>query len=281
MKKVSLLSIIALVGCLYSCNFKSNNSTDDTTADTVAVKEVVIKESYHLAGDTAQPACKVSVTIDVPTKYRQEGDGIRLQKMLSPLVFGDDYASDSLFESSAQKAVASHIAAYKELEPEFEKELKENGPSYSCEWEFDYTLSTVYNRNDFFCYSLSTSEYTGGAHGMYSDLFYTIDLSDWHRIVLEDIFLPESTDQVNRVLLDQLLKSQNLASPDSLLELGFFDTENIAANENFYLTDDSICWVFNPYEIACYATGQVQIAVPFKEIEMYMLPESPVRRLIK
>ena len=42
-----------------------------------------------------------------------------------------------------------------------------------------------------------------------------------------------------------------------------------------------ICWVFNPYEIACYATGQVQIAVPFKEIEMYMLPESPVRRLIK
>ena len=45
MKKVSLLSIIALVGCLYSCNFKSNNSTDDTTADTVAVKEVVIKES--------------------------------------------------------------------------------------------------------------------------------------------------------------------------------------------------------------------------------------------
>ena len=84
--------------------------------------------------------------------------------------------------------------------------MKENGPSYSCEWEFDYNLSTVYNRNDFFCYSLSTSEYTGGAHGMYSDLFYTIDLSNWHRIVLEDIFLPELTDQVNHVLLDQLLR---------------------------------------------------------------------------
>lgn len=116
---------------------------------------------------------------------------------------------------------------------------------------------------------------------MYSDFYYTIDLSNWHRVVLDDIFRPKSLDQVNRVLLDQLLKSLNLSTPDSLLELGFFDTENITANENFYLTDKGICWVFNPYEIACYATGQVRIEVPFKEIEMYMLPESPVRRLIK
>lgn len=280
MKKVSFLSIIVLMSCLYSCQSKSNRSTD-TMADSVAVKEVTIQETYHLSGDTAKPACRVAFAIDVPVKYQQAGDGIRLQKMLTPLIFGDEYAPDSLFESSAQKAVASHIAAYKELEPEFEKELKENEASYSCEWEFDYTLATVYNRDSLLCYELSTSEYTGGAHGMYSDFYYTIDLSNWHRVVLDDIFRPESLDQVNHALLGQLLKSMNLAAPDSLLELGFFDTENIAATENFYLTDKGICWVFNPYEIACYATGQVHIEVPFKEIEMYMLPESPVRRLIK
>ena len=280
MKKVLFLSIIALTSCLYSCQSKSSRSTD-TTTDSITVKEVTIKETYHLSGDTAKPACRIAFAIDVPVKYQQESDGIQLQKILTPLIFGDEYAPDSLFESSAQKAVASHIAAYKELEPEFEKELKENEASYSFEWEFDYTLSTVYNHDNLLCYGLSTSEYTGGAHGMYADFYYTIDLSNWHRVVLDDIFRPKSLDQVNRVLLDQLLKSLNLSTPDSLLELGFFDTENITANENFYLTNKGICWVFNPYEIACYATGQVRIEVPFKEIEMYMLPESPVRRLIK
>lgn len=280
MKKVSLLGIIALLCCLYSCNSK-NSQSNETIVDTVAIKEMVIKEAYHLSGDTAQPACKVSITMDIPVKYKQDSDGVRLQKMLTPLIFGDEYASDSLFESSAKKAVASHIGAYKELEPEFEKELSNDGGSYSCDWDFEYNITAIYNHNDIISYDLSTSEYTGGAHGMYSDLFYTIDLSNWHRIVLEDIFKPESMDQVNQVLLNQLLKSLDLAAPDSLLELGFFDTENIEANENFYFTDDALCWVFNPYEIACYATGQVHIKVPFKEIEMFLLPESPVRRLIK
>ena len=55
------------------------------------------------------------------------------------------------------------------LEPEFEKELAKSGEAYSFEWDFDYTLSPVYNRNDFFCYGVSSSEYTGGAHGMYSN----------------------------------------------------------------------------------------------------------------
>lgn len=280
MKKVSLLSVIALACCLYSCNFKSNRSADPTT-DSVAVEKMVVKENYHLLGDTAKPACNVAITLEIPVKYQQENDGARLQKILTPLLFGEEYAGDSLFEIAAQKVVASHIGAYKELEPEYEKELKEHGEAYSFEWEFEYTLSPVYNRNGFLCYGLSSSEYTGGAHGMYADFYYTIDLSDWHRIGLDDIFQPGSSDQVNRVLLQELLKSLNLSAPDSLLELGYFDTENITATENFYLTDEGFCWVYNPYEIACYATGQVQIKVPFKEVEMYILPESPVRRLIK
>lgn len=51
------------------------------------------------------------------------------------------------------------------------------------------------------------------------------------------------------------MKQLNVSSPDSLLELGYFDTEDIMATENFYLTDTGICWVYNPYEIACYATA--------------------------
>ena len=85
------------------------------------------------------------------------------------------------------------------LEPEFEKELAKSGEVYSFEWDFDYTLAPVYNRNDFFCYGVSSSEYTGGAHGMYSNRYYTIDLSNWKRIGLDDIFQPDSSDALSSI----------------------------------------------------------------------------------
>jgi len=116
---------------------------------------------------------------------------------------------------------------------------------------------------------------------MYSNRYYTIDLSNWKRIGLDDIFQPDSSDTLSSILLNRLMKQLNVSSPDSLLELGYFDTEDIMATENFYLTDTGICWVYNPYEIACYATGQTSIEIPFKEIDSYILPDSPVRRLIK
>ncbi|MBT9844890.1 DUF3298 domain-containing protein [Barnesiella intestinihominis] len=279
MKKVSLLSIIALISCLYSCNFKNNHS-NETNADSVVVEKLVIADTYHLSGDTAKPACKVVLTMEIPVKYKQDSDYLHLQKILSPLTFGDEYTGDSL-KQAAQKVVESHVNAYKEIEPEFEKELAKSGEAYSFEWDFDYTLSPVYNRNDFFCYGISSSEYTGGAHGMYSNRYYTIDLSNWKRIGLDDIFQPDSSDTLSSILLNRLMKQLNVSSPDSLLELGYFDTEDIMATENFYLTDTGICWVYNPYEIACYATGQTSIEIPFKEIDSYILPDSPVRRLIK
>ena len=45
MKKVSLLSIIALISCLYSCNFKNNHS-NETNADSVVVEKLVIADTF-------------------------------------------------------------------------------------------------------------------------------------------------------------------------------------------------------------------------------------------
>ena len=130
-----------MISCLYSCNFKNNHS-NETNADSVVVEKLVIADTYHLSGDTAKPACKVVLTMEIPVKYKQDSDYLHLQ---------------------IEESWKAH------LEPEFEKELAKSGEAYSFEWDFDYTLSPVYNRNDFFCYGVSSSEYTGGAHGMYSN----------------------------------------------------------------------------------------------------------------
>ena len=64
--------------------------------------------------------------MEIPVKYKQDSDYLHLQKILSPLTFGDEYTGDSL-KQAAQKVVESHLNAYKEIEPEFEKELAKSG----------------------------------------------------------------------------------------------------------------------------------------------------------
>ena len=58
--------------------------------------------------------------MEIPVKYKQDSDYLHLQKILSPLTFGDEYTGDSL-KQAAQKVVESHVNAYKEIEPEFDK----------------------------------------------------------------------------------------------------------------------------------------------------------------
>ena len=211
----------------------------------------------------------VTVTIQ-PQKYFAEkiaGDRFNINCIVPPGSNPEAYDPSPSHLVHLGKSIAYFKIGHIGFELAWMDKLEQNNP--------------VYNRNDFFCYGISSSEYTGGAHGMYSNRYYTIDLSNWKRIGLDDIFQPDSSDTLSSILLNRLMKQLNVSSPDSLLELGYFDTEDIMATENFYLTDTGICWVYNPYEIACYATGQTSIEIPFKEIDSYILPDSPVRRLIK
>ncbi len=280
-KSFALVSIAILLTGLFSCNNKKNGADSGNSVDTVAIQNMEIKELYYMSGDTANPSCKVALSLDIPVHYKQDNDYLRLQKLLTPLAFGDEYMGDSLAQA-AYKVVSSHIDAFKDLEREYKQETKESGEAYSYEWAFDYTLSPVFNRNGFISYLIATQEYTGGAHGMYSDRYYTFDLTHWKRIVLDDIFPPEDTsiESVNKLLLNKLLKNLNLTNPEGLLDLGYFDTTDITATENFYLTRNGICWVYNPYDIACYATGKTQIELSYSELAPYILLDSPIRTLI-
>ena len=82
----------------------------------------------------------------------------------------------------------------------------------------------------------------------------------------------------------QLLKAQLLADnkckdADQLAEMGFFNIDNLCINENFSISEDAITFFYNPLEIACYAVGEVSVAIPFEKIQEYIKKDSPICRL--
>ena len=69
----------------------------------------------------------------------------------------------------------------------------------------------------------------------------------------------------------------------SLRRIAHYDywTDSIKPNGNFYITDESINYVFNPYEIAPYYMGQTEVTIPFSRIKDLLKPNSIIGYLVE
>lgn len=110
-------------------------------------------------------------------------------------------------------------------------------------------------------YTVDNNSYTGGAHGYASTVSSCYDLRTGEPLTLGDI-LPENNRAALAALLRRSIAAQyGFDDPRQLTEAGFFEPENIEPTENFALTDSSVIFRYNPYEIACYATGLVEVEI--------------------
>ena len=115
--------------------------------------------------------------------------------------------------------------------------------------------------------------YYGGAHGMYGTSYKVISLETNKKLELSDLLNQEGIDILGE-LLEKYFRIQNKLKPtDPLQEGGLFEN-NLAPNNNFYLTAMGIGFAYMPYEIASYARGEVEVFIPLKEIMPYLRPSA-------
>jgi len=114
--------------------------------------------------------------------------------------------------------------------------------------------------------TINSWSYTGGAHGNAYLGYYLIDNSTGKLLKLEDFIsdVPAFT-----IIAEQYFRSDNgLAPEDDLTEMGFWFTDGIfTCNNNFIFRDGKMQFLYNQYEIAPYAAGQITIEIPIEEIQ--------------
>ena len=121
-------------------------------------------------------------------------------------------------------------------------------------WKRSYDYEVVYDADGFVSYRHTKFDYTGGAHGMTYTKVGTLYIGK--RLHLAD--LPE-LDKIKK-LFQQAVKSHK-----------YFDTiraynggKEVKMTENFYIDKKGIHFIYDPYEIDCYASGTIDIIVPYK-----------------
>ncbi len=267
MKKfiIRLFYITTFAACLYSC--KTN---------VLETENKELDQKYYLTQDTVRGVLNISMKVELPKKYKDLNTLRTIRDNIVEKTFGTEYVRYS--NNDLLPAFAKDMyEEYRESNLPFMKEDDTEEPGFT--YNNDYILETFSLLNDkhIFSYGSDLYVYTGGAHGLTNRLYYNYDMSNGKLLTETDLFTGNYKSVLTDLLIEHIKNDNNGAEED--FENTYW-TEYIIPNGNFYITTESINYVFNPYEIAPYAFGITEVTIPFNQLGDILKKDSPINYLL-
>lgn len=141
-------------------------------------------------------------------------------------------------------------------------------------WFSDYFLQTFYGITRLDSHILSVKgysyDYIGGAHGMGGEWGMTVDLKNGIELVLTRLSQDPAgfMEKLTEIVLAELADRKD----ELYADYEFYVKENLE-NTGWYLDAAGIQFVFDPYTIASYASGNITVCVPYGEVASYLKEE--------
>lgn len=214
-----------------------------------------------------------------PSSFKESDDATdALQKLFIQAVLTSDETDimDAIRESASRK-----INSYKTPEGSVGIDSGEKDEVLSVQnYNILQTVVPIYHNHDILCIRKTENTAKDNAPSMSSESFFTFDLEKMERINISDIFSEQDIPAVNNLLKMQLLNDEKCSSIEQLVEIGYFNIEHLSISDEFSLTDTSIEFHYNPYEIACYAIGKTTIRLPLADIKQHIKQSSVLQKII-
>ncbi|MDR2073631.1 MAG: RsiV family protein [Spirochaetaceae bacterium] len=156
-------------------------------------------------------------------------------------------------------------------------EFADGDPEYTQSWDYTEEHRLVLKGN----YAVITQEvsyYQGGAHPNWFINNYILDTEEAAQLRLGDIIpqknMPALTALTNRQLRIFSEKSTGESLPPAApLSRGIYFEDTVDLSEDFYPTAKGLTFQWDPYEIAPYAAGSIEITLSWQELENFLSPE--------
>ena len=239
MKKILfILLCITMIGC-------SSNKND--LFEVVVYDCEIVNEDLNLQFD-------FKGEIEFPLKKTSDTYKL-LQDSIISAIFGSefvDYSAKKVLRVYADSSFVEYEKVYKEI---YENNPIE--PTDTFHFETYIKGNVVYYDSVIISYQYELYTYAGGAHGMTTKTNYVFDIKTGRILTEEDIF----GKGFERKITKQLIEKANILRVEGQLpeEDEFYNNWNIVPNGNFLLTDSNAIYTFNPYEIAPYCYGIIDI----------------------
>ena len=183
----------------------------------------------------------------------------------------------SLLDSLATSDANDRIRYIMEDE-ELSEEEKANRIAEIPGWEYEYRLELVADTTNYIVFLSQDYLYMGGAHGgVGGDGDLTFDKETGK--LVKEFLNPACVADIQPLLIEGLL-SYFAVEDEQITEDELFDILQIEGRQiplpSFapYPTKDGLVFVYQQYEIACYAVGMPSFTVAYDKLLPYLTPEA-------
>lgn len=249
MKGKSIM-ILGLIGTLslggISTTFGKTNKAP------VTLKKIVAKK-------TVKQSVKVT-----SKEIKSENEFININIKI-PVVQG---MKDKSAEDKFNKNIESNIISFKEDMVKEAKlsseEFKKQGFNFN-HYEATSWYTVFYNKDNILSMTVSTYQYTGGAHGMEVTTSYNIDTKTGKNIALKDVF-KKGVDYkkiINNEIKNEIKETKKEG----------YNFVTITDNQNFFFNKGALNIKFNAYDIAPYSEGAPLFEISVSKLKNYINPQ--------
>jgi hypothetical protein len=237
---------------------------------------------HFLSKDTTLGSIKIFIETEIPAKFKSKSVLDSIRTVIISSLYGNNYVkypNDSLAQKFSEELINDYVLTNL---PMVEKISNKNAYSFNFEHEL-YGFSLL---SDKFLFSYGISRYVcmGGAHGLSTRNFFNFDLNTGKLLTEADIFT-ENYDESLKELIKTRIVEQSVEDstmiPISNLEDTDYWVDTIKPNGNFYITESSINYVFNPYDIAPYSLGETEVILPFDRLKDILKKNTVISHLIE
>lgn len=141
---------------------------------------------------------------------------------------------------------------------------------------FNNVTATVLDMDEeMVTYQVACSSYLGGAHPFTATRPFTFDLENERVLTIDNMFAPGNRDALMPIITNALARQLDVPV-DGLDRAGIF-TAQLTYPGMPYISNNVLYFHYNPYDIAPYSSGAIDVAVYPYEIESLLQPD--VRKL--
>lgn len=288
MMKNTLLISLAII-LFFSCKEKTAKNTE-TNKDTITTipdtAEVYVGDTltYEFKGYNKQiegcanenTNCAIFVAsfpvLDAVTNGTKVADAINnfvRGKLYSPLI-GDEQPN------GLNDLLRPYFEAYKEALQTNQNE----GEDSIVAWKFDRKILVHTNTFKVFTLEHSESSYAGGAHPNSFTNYYHFSPESGEQLKLANFFNKGFKSQLTSIAEKEFRRQLSINPNTSLEDEGFWFKDKVfSLNENFWRANDGIHFLYNPYEVAAYAVGAIEITISYNTINDLLKEEYKPRAL--
>ncbi len=200
-------------------------------------------------------------------------EDVAVRQMIWDTIIGWQYSSQML-ELELQEEVSMYkerVADNPELIDADKMEERYSDVEY---YESSWMVTPAFVSDEYIALTNYFSEFNGGAiHHQWGEVAFVFSLSTGKQISQDDIL--DDIGSHRYLVANKLyeLLQKNLGyDPEDL----FVGNVMEMLNGNFYFTEDELIYMYEPYEVACYAAGEPLVLLPKKWLKNYLNVDGPL-----